>query len=155
MHKNISVEIPVAWHFVKTVKRLVEDSMQEFPVSLRYAASMVAAELVGNTIKYGEPTPEAPHATFSMQVTDSQIAIEVKNGVTSSERVQEVSKRLEEMAASTSKEVFYLKRLQEILAGSSSSSQLGLYRIGYEGEFDVSCTYRNNVLSVRATRGLS
>jgi hypothetical protein len=155
MDKTLSIEIPVAWHFIRNVKRLVEENLAEFPESLRYATSMVAAELIGNAIKYGESTPDAPHATFSMQVSDRQILIEVRNGVNSLERVREVTQRVAQMAASPNKEDVYLERLQELLSGSSRGSQLGLYRIGYEGEFDLECTYTGSILSVRATRGLS
>ena len=155
MDKTLCIEIPVAWHFIRNIKRLIEENLASFPESLRYATSMVAAELIGNAIKYGESTPEAPHATFFMQVTDQKIVIEVRNGVTSPERVRDVTQRVEQMSTSPSKEDVYLERLQELLSGSSRGSQLGLYRIGYEGEFDLDCTYTGSVLSVRATRGLS
>ena len=47
-----------------------------------------------------------------------------------------------------------LKRLQELLSGDAKGSQLGLYRIGHEGEFELSYVFTDNNLTIRATRGL-
>jgi hypothetical protein len=88
-------------------------------------------------------------------VSNSQVVIEVSNGLKSPERLHEVQRRVEQMAQSQNREQFYLKRLQELLSGSSHGSQLGLYRIGYEGDFNLSFSYENQVLTVRATRGLA
>lgn len=155
MAKNLTLEIPATWQFVRNVRRLVEEVLADQPEPVRYAAAMVATELVGNAIKYGEQTPTAPNAKFSISVSNSQVLIEVTNGLKSQERLHEVQRRVEQMTQSQNREQFYLKRLQELLSGSSHGSQLGLYRIGYEGDFNLSFSYDNQVLTVRATRGLA
>lgn len=155
MPKTISMDIPVTWQFVKSVKRMVEETLRDHSDSVRYSAGMVASELVGNAIKYGDRTESAPQAKVQVSVTEALVVIEVSNGVRSPEHLEQVTKRIDQLAGSVSKEEFYLGRLQELLSGSSQGSQLGIYRIGYEGEFDLSYTYTNHVLTIRATRGLS
>lgn len=154
MNKSIKMDIPVAWQFVKNVKRIVEDALKNHSDSIRYSASMVASELVGNAIKYGDRTESAPQAQFEIKVEDNQISIEVSNGVRSLEHLEQVTKRIDELAGSRNKEEFYLRRLQELLSGVSQGSQLGIYRIGHEGEFDLSYTFVNQILTIKATRGL-
>ena len=154
MSKSIHLDIPVSWQFVRSVKKMVEESLAEVAEPVRYAAGMVASELVGNAIKYGEATAAAPYATLRLEVTEHCIVIVVANGVKSPERAQQVQRRIEQMTQSQDKEGFYLNRLQELLSGSTHGSQLGLYRIGYEGEFELSYTFAEQVLTVRATRGL-
>ena len=60
MLKSLSMDIPATWQFVKNVKRMVEDALRELPEQVRYTAGMVASELVGNAIKYGDRTELAP-----------------------------------------------------------------------------------------------
>lgn len=155
MHKSIRMDIPVTWQFVKNVKVMVEETLRDQSDNVRYTAGMVASELVGNAIKYGDRTETAPQAKIEMAVTDKQVVIEVSNGVRSLEHLEQVTKRIDELSGSTNKEEFYLRRLQELLSGLSQGSQLGIYRIGYEGEFDLSYTYENQILTIKATRGLS
>jgi hypothetical protein len=149
------MDIPATWQFVKNVKRMVEDALCDHPDNVRYTAGMVASELVGNAIKYGDRTETAPQARLSMSMSGKQVVIEVSNGVRSQEHLEQVTRRIDEMAGSANREEFYLRRLQELLSGSSQGSQLGIYRIGYEGEFDLSYTYADHVLTIKTTRGLS
>jgi hypothetical protein len=149
------MEIPPTWQFVRNVKRMIEEELLAYPEQLRYATSMVASELAGNAIKYGDKTEGAPRPTLSISARDNQILIEVTNRVLSSEALQQATMRIDQMAQSDKKEEFYLNRLQELLTGSSHGSRLGLYRIGYEGAFDLSYSCVDNMLTIKATRGIS
>jgi hypothetical protein len=156
MHnKKITMEIPGAWGFSREIRRIVEEELREFSDALRYTASMVASELVGNAIKYSDWNPSAPQATFSLAVTPQEVSIAVANCVKTEQHFAEVKKRIDQLTQAENKEEFYLARLQELLSGSTTGSQLGIYRIGYEGEFDLSYTYADDVLTIIATRGLS
>lgn len=154
MTRRLELTIPPTWQFVRQIKRKVEEFLAEHPESLRYSAGMVASELVGNAIKYGELTPQP---TICVSVTDTQVEIEVKNAVKSPEHLSQVQMRLDQMAHSEDRAAFYLKRLQELLMDTpkNQGGQLGLYRIGYEGDFNLSYKYTDHVLTIRATRGLS
>lgn len=157
MDRNLSLDIPGTWQFVRSIKRLIEDTLGDFPESFRYSASMVAAELVGNAIKYTDRTASPALPRFSMEITGTRVVIAVSNTVTSAERIREVKTRIDQLAVPANREALYLQRMEELLSGNSTGSQLGLYRIGYEGAFDLSCTYSESeqLLTIRASRGLS
>lgn len=156
MEKRLNIEIPATWQFVRNVKRMVEDVLKEHSEKVRYSAGMVASELVGNAIKYADHDGGYAPPRMQVVVTDDLLSIEVTNAVRSVDDWKEVEGRIERMSKSRSKEEFYLNRLQELLNNPSKQrgSQLGLYRIGYEGEFALSCTYAEKALTIRAVRGL-
>jgi len=154
MSKQRTLTIPLMWHLLRDLRQVVEETLQDFPLDVRNATSMVAAELVSNAIKYGISVPTASSATITLTVTAKQIQIEVSNGVTSESVVQELQARLEQIAGSDSKEQLYMNRLQQLLDDSSQTGKLGLYRIGFEGRFELKCTYAEQVLTVVATRGI-
>jgi hypothetical protein len=45
MAKNLTLEIPATWQFVRNVRRLVEEVLADQQEPVRYAAAMVATEL--------------------------------------------------------------------------------------------------------------
>ena len=156
MSQLLAMEIPPHWQFVRQLKRMVEEALKDCPESVRYSAAMVASELVGNAIKYGDRSEKTPPPTFSLGINGAQIEIEVRNAVKSPEHLSQVQMRLDQMAHSADKAEFYMKRLQELLTDSpkAQGSQLGLYRIGYEGDFDLSYGHADQILTIRATRGI-
>lgn len=154
MSKQRTLTIPLMWHLLRDLRQVVEETLQDFPLDVRNATSMVAAELVSNAIKYGISVPTAPSATITLTVTAKQIQIEVSNGVTAESVVQELQARLEQIARSDSKEQLYMNRLQQLLDDSTQTGKLGLYRIGFEGRFELTCMYAEQVLTVVATRGI-
>lgn len=150
MSSLIDTDIPKTWKFVRSIKTSVEHALEQYPEELRYAAGMAASELVGNAIKYGE-LPPPPHLTCSVE--DKKIVIEVSNRVVSEDSALDVQKRIDQARAGHG-EALFLGRLQELLSGSSKGGQLGLYRICYEGAFDLSCSYTDKILTITAVRGL-
>jgi len=151
MSSLIDLDIPKTWKFVRTIKTSVEQALENFPEEIRYAAGMAASELVGNAIKYGE-LPPPPHLTCS--VDDKQLVIEVSNRVASEESALDAQRRIEQANAGQSESLF-LGRLQELLMGAGQGGQLGLYRICYEGAFDLSYRYVDKILTITAVRGLT
>lgn len=151
MQNLIDMDIPQSWQFVRSIKASVENALAHCPKELRYAAGMTASELVGNAIKYGESDPPPPHLTCSLN--DGHLVIAVSNRVSSEGSVAEVQERINQARAGNG-ETLFLGRLQEILGGSSRKGQLGLYRICYEGSFELSCSYVDHVLTITAVRSL-
>ena len=154
MFSLIQETIPPIWSYVRTIKRVIEEKLVNCPEAARYATGMVASELIGNAIKYGDNSDPATRSMFRVSCADGKIIIEVTNRVKSIEHFEQVRRRIDQMESSSNKEDFYLNRLQELLSGDAKGSQLGLYRIGYEGEFALSYVLSDNNLTIRATRGL-
>ena len=66
--------------------------------------------------------------------------------------------RLEDLIARVHRDpdgaTLYVARLQELLADPDASGKLGLYRIRYEGGFQLASKYEGQVLTITATRGI-
>lgn len=150
--RELRLDIPSSWRFIKTIRSLVEDALRHQDDSVRHAGAMVASELVGNAIKFSGSS--APGPTFLLRVAPERIEIAVSNVVRHVEQLAQVTQRIDQLASAANKQVFYLARLHELLAGASQGSQLGLYRIGYEGEFELGYSYSGGTLTVRALRTL-
>ncbi|MBN2196934.1 MAG: hypothetical protein JW751_29285 [Polyangiaceae bacterium] len=126
----------------------------QHPPALRNAASMVASELLENAIKYGEGVPDAPTIEFSFTLEAGQILIVVRNGATLESNVRRLQEHIEALNRAEDRSSLYLLRLEELLEQPAQNSGLGVYRIGYEGEFDLECTYVDRVVTVTASRSI-
>lgn len=155
MNKQRNLTIPLMWQLLRDLRVMVEETLEGLSKDVQDATSMVAAELVSNAIKYGVSVPAAPSAHITLTVTDSHIKISVSNGVNTRAHLQELEDMLNQIAGAESKEELYLRRLQQMLDDPAQTGKLGLYRIGFEGQFDLTYTYINDVLTVQATRGVA
>jgi anti-sigma regulatory factor (Ser/Thr protein kinase) len=140
------------WPNVRMIRQEVGNALEASAPGLRSAAVMTASELVENAIKYGESVDGAKTVTFSLEATLGRLCIRVVNGSTNSHGVAELGRRIEEVQTAPDKQALYLSRLEQLLAHADDSGKLGIYRIGFEGGFDLACEYANNVVTVTATR---
>jgi len=113
---------------------------------------MASSELVENAIKYGESVPGAKAAMFVLDATAESLSIRVINGSTNRQGVAELERRVRELRQTPDKEALYLARVGELLADEEENGNLGIYRIGFEGGFELELDYTNQVVTVTATR---
>jgi hypothetical protein len=140
------------WPNVRKIRQQVAATLEACGQGLRSAAVMTAYELVENAIKYGESVPGAPTVTFALEATGRRLSIRVINGSTNTLGVAELERRVKDLASAPNKEALYLARLEQLLEHAEDSGKLGLYRIGFEGGFDLAFDYRNDVVTMTATR---
>ena len=155
MTSSFELSIPIVWQYVRDVRARVRAVLASHPPELRDAAVMVASELVENAIKYGESVPKAPEAVIRVGVSDTEIRVEVSNGVRSTDIVRELRTHIEQITNASNRGDLYVARVEELLNSANTRGRLGLYRIGHEGGFELSCSYVDQVLTVTATRGIS
>ncbi|WP_394827728.1 DUF6272 family protein [Pendulispora albinea] len=135
-------------------RREVERALETYSPSLRSATVMTTSELVENAIKYGEEVPSLLSIHLRLKADSERIFIEVANGVVTVERVRHLKSRLDEIAGSDDKEALYMSRIRALLEDPSERGGLGLYRIGFEGGFDMNYTFVDSVVTVTAVRGV-
>jgi hypothetical protein len=152
MRMLVNINFPHTWQHTRTVRKCVGDALAADDPDRRSAAMMAASELVENAIKYGEEVPQAPGITFAMLQDAEGMRIEVCNGSTDIEGIGRLERRVAEIASTPDKAALYMARLEELLAQPLESGKLGLYRIAFEGQFDLQCRYANNVVTMIATR---
>ena len=149
---HIETRLEPAWATVRKIRDQMFRELKEEPAAARAAASMVASELLENAIKYGEPVPESPDIRFVFTKSESVYRIVVSNGVLPGRNVERLLERIDAINKTEDRSSLYLARLQELLDNPSQVSGLGIYRIGFEGGFDLECSYLTNVVTVTAMR---
>jgi hypothetical protein len=140
------------WPNVRKIRQQVGATLEACRPELRSAAVMTASELVENAIKYGENVTAAPTVSFSLEVGGGKLVIRVVNGSTNAAGVGELQRRVNELSGATNKQALYQARLEQLLAHQDDSGKLGIYRIGFEGGFELALDYSNDVVTVTATR---
>jgi anti-sigma regulatory factor (Ser/Thr protein kinase) len=150
----IEIEVPIVWEYVRRVRQQVEAALAHLDEDQRSAAVMVASELLENAIKYGVAVPPLSRTRVTLQYSPTQIEIRVDNGLIERGAYERVRALVESMSDDTACERLYLARIQELIDNPFQKNQLGLYRIGYEGKFSLSCNLENQVLSMTARRNL-
>ena len=152
MQAHLQLTLAPMWPNVREIRRRVGMTMEQCPAQLRSAAVMTSSELVENAIKYGESVPGAKTVTFLLEATPEVLRIRVVNGSTNALGVAELARRVDELRRADDKQALYLARLEELLARADESGKLGIYRIGFEGGFELDLDYTNDVVTVTATR---
>jgi hypothetical protein len=140
------------WPNVRKIRQQVGTALEDCSEQLRSAAVMTSSELVENAVKYGESVPAAETVRFSLEATPGLLCIRVINGSMNTAGVAELERRVQELRRAQDKQALYLSHLEQLPADADESGKLGIYRIGYEGGFDLHLDYTNHVVTVTATR---
>ena len=152
MEARLQLSFQPMWPNVRKIRQEVGMALERCSPVLRSAAVMTSSELVENAIKYGECVPAAETVTFSLEATPELLRIRVVNGSTNATGVAELERRVREVCGAGDKQALYMARLEQLLTHSEESGKLGIYRIGFEGGFDLQLDYTNHVVTVTATR---
>jgi hypothetical protein len=148
----VNASLPHTWDHIRKIRKSVGEALKNSDPSLRAAAMMVTSELVENAVKYGEEVAAAPHITVALTVRKNQLVISVTNGSADLSGIKELQRRIEEIVHAPDKSTLYMARLEELLAEPTETGKLGLYRIAFEGQFDLHFEYIDQVVSITATR---
>jgi hypothetical protein len=152
---RIDISIQPVWTIVRQIRQEVERGLAKYAQGLRAATVMTASELVENAVKYGEAVPGAERISFALVASDEAVRVEVTNGTTNAAAVAALRARIDAVTRAEDRTQLYLGRLEQLLASPSESGGLGLYRIAFEGAFDLPCTYEGQVMTVTAVRRVS
>lgn len=148
----VTVCLPHTWDHIRQIRRTVSEALKDAESSLRSAAVMVTSELLENAVKYGEAVPAGTQISVTLTVGPSAIVIEVKNGCADPNSIVALSRRVDEIVRAPDKSELYFARLEELMSHPTESGKLGLYRIAFEGEFEIRLSYENQVVTMTAVR---
>lgn len=148
----VSSSLPHTWDHIRKIRKQVGEALEGYDPALCSAAMMVASELIENAVKYGEAVSAAPTISMSLALTPDKLVIAVQNGCGDIESVRALERRIREISEAPDKSTLYMARLEELLNDPLESGKLGLYRIAFEGEFDLHFDYTHKVVSIVATR---
>jgi hypothetical protein len=155
---SISLSITPTWSILKDVQDKTETCLERSGASrdVAEATIMCASELLENAIKYGSSAAGTNNITFDLGIHNGMVRIRVSNGITDEQNVQNVQSHIEKIKSSPDPGALYTERLKELMEQQKPGiSQLGLYRIAYEGEFTLDSDYINGTLIIQAERPFS
>lgn len=154
-HVTFNYTIDLTWSIVKRIRDKVASLVESQGEELAYACKMTSSELVENAVKYGCSIDDKKGIAFSFSIKDNEVRITVANGIINKGDFESVKFHISAINASTNPQELYINRLNTLLEKPElNQSQLGLYRIAYEGEFRLEYDYddESNVLTVTATK---
>lgn len=154
---TINLKITPTWSLIKEVQAKAEKFMTEKGKSQEVieAAIMCATELIENAVKYGSEKPDGSTIDFDLRATDDIISVTVTNGYHDERDLRNVIDHIEKIKASDDPSVLYIERLQQLLENPKPGvSQLGLYRIAYEGGFNLDYKHKDKLLTVVAEKAI-
>ena len=155
MNTNITFcyNIDPLWDAVRQIRDKVESSLTHFDKEISDASKMTSSELIENAFKHGLAIEDGTGIQFEFTAGDDTIRIEVKNKVHAREDFDVLKKHIDEINASNDPEELYLNRLRALMENTRiPRTQLGLYRIAYEGEFKLAYKKEKDILTVVASR---
>jgi diguanylate cyclase (GGDEF)-like protein len=123
-----------------------------------YGTKMVATELIENAIKYGNFQKSNQNIDLTISLTNDVITIKVSNwkhaGTDDIVKLQHIITLLQNKE---NKREIFTERLRNIFesSGNFGTSQLGLIRIVYEAQFDLTLEEDDERIFVTASRNLS
>ncbi len=142
------------WASVRATRAAVGQALANYPRGFVQATMMAASELLENAIKYGEDVPGAPEILLTLSIRDERVVLQTVNGSTDQELVNSLREHVRRVCEEPDLGALYLARLEQLLMRAGADSGLGLYRIAFEGEFDLACRCESDIVTVTATRRL-
>jgi hypothetical protein len=156
MNKNdvsLKYYIYPTWDIVHKIEENAGKHFQGLDINIKEATMMVITELIENAVKYGAAIPGQEGVEFKFTIEKNKITTSISNGIISEKDVIPVKNHIDKIKASDSPMELYINRLKELLNNPIEGvSQLGLYRIAYEGQFKLDYKIENNILTIIATR---
>jgi hypothetical protein len=152
---RISLSITPAWSILKEIQEKTETFLKKKDTNQHIveATIMCASELVENAIKYGYSSDLNSNITFDMSMDADRVIIKVSNGIKDNEDLKKVKTHIERLKETNDPGKLYTERLMQLMENPKPGvSQLGLYRIAYEGDFKLDYIYENGLLTIIASR---
>jgi len=152
---NLSFSINPTWEVVRNIEEKLRSIFQPDDSEIFYSTIMTVSELVENAIKYGSATQTVKSINLNFVADEKSIVIIVSNPIDNVGHLEVVKSHLDRIKNSNDPQQLYIQRLQDLLENPNiKNSQLGLYRIAYEGQFALNYGYENNILTIKAIRKL-
>ncbi len=153
----MSVSVEPLWESVRDIRQRVGELLKDHPEELRAATMMAASELLENAVKYAECSARVPRVAFDLGLEDGALQITTTNPMADRAKLQHLSSVLDKLATTPDPERLYLDRIQQRSGNAADlpNSGLGLYRVAAEGHFRLAHRFRDDMLSVIASRSIT
>ena len=136
---KLNWKIKPEYKAISEVKALFSDKLVAEGIPFSYDIEMGFTELMENSIKYSQETPDYNDINVKITLDNRILDITLSNYVKTEDDLRSLSTIINRINEYGKSENLYLDRINEIISQDGiGKSQLGLYRIAYEAEFDIS-----------------
>jgi hypothetical protein len=150
---SVKYYIPTTWNAIHEISENIFNSINNIDENVKEETRMTIVELVENAVKYGLAIPGKKGIEFDFKIGKNNIIIKISNRLINKKDGKTVKANIDKIKASGNPMELYIQRLRELLANPIEGvSQLGLYRIAYEGRFNLDYKIDNNILTIIASR---
>lgn len=144
--------LPV-WDCIGGVREKTEDLLKGYDKDLVSDTLMVVTELMENAVKYGMANTAGNMIDFELADKGKRIVIKVSNRVKLKEDTRQLTEIVDQISSSQDPAGLYISRMKELVNNSNpGKTQLGLYRIAYEGEFLLGYEWHGDIITISAVR---
>ncbi len=142
---ELNWKIKPEYKAISEVKALFSDKLVAEGIPFSYDIEMGFTELMENSIKYSQETPDYNDINVKITLDNRILDITLSNYVKTEDDLRSLSTIINRINEYGKSENLYLDRINEIISQDGiGKSQLGLYRIAYEAEFAISWEKTNN-----------
>ena len=145
------INLADTWDELGRVRTAFQEYFSESTEEFKAAATMAGLELAENVIKHGSGSSVG---SVTVSVRDGEVVIATQNQVVSTQRASVVIARIQDIADRGAREMYMTRMLELMQQPSGQGSGLGLFRIAYEGAFQLSCEILGDRLCIYARRRL-
>lgn len=148
---HIEYDLHPVYDTIRKIEAKVLEEIDDVVPAVKSRVTMTITELLENAIKYGESTKQYRDIHFDFTTDQKKLTIKVTNAVLNQDHFTSCAKHIDKINKSNNPKRLYLQRLQDLIEQENPFiSQLGLYRIAYEGKFKLSYDFIDNLLTITA-----
>lgn len=149
---SFTLKIEPEWNVIKQIKEKIlhDPQISAHGRDFQDQTLLTAIELVENGLKYSEG-PEAFPVEFRLDVSERECVVEVRNRTQNQEHLNALRALLEKIQKSDPFQL-YVERLEQVKDKPDGFSRMGLIRIVYEGEYELSAEIVGDSVTLRARR---
>lgn len=141
--------------YIMDLENKAEELFSIHDQTLKHQIRLVIMELLENAEKYSAIKNVDTKIQFKFIADDHKITIQVTNHLLTPEHYENLSRVIKRIQTTDNIEALYTSRLQALAQSKDlNESGLGLYRIAYEGKFQLSCDRKQDKVNVNACKRL-
>lgn len=140
------------WGLVQRIRGYVEKALEAYDQDLIDATKMTTSELLENAVKH--TSGKLDGIFYEITADGERILLTTGNRIFDMDDLEVFKAHIDKMKEADPQQL-YMDRLMELMENPDAKrTRLGLFRIAYEGEFELDYKYEKHWLTITATRKL-
>jgi hypothetical protein len=154
---KLEYNLSADWNEVDKLREKLESELTLDNPDLEYEIKMAASELVENAVKYSERLLEEDYSIFvRVLITGRKVQVSVTDRIDFTRELNPLLLKIKSLKKKRNAKRLYIERLKELKTSHNhpEGTQLGIYRVAYEGGFNLDYKIRKDNLTIIAEKKL-